>query len=54
MQSPQGKISGCHNWIQVYSEERKGRLNYQGYVRPKQARSQFPLLSGGAFVATGR
>jgi hypothetical protein len=38
MRPPQGKVMGCHNWMQVYNEERKGHLNYQGYIRPKQAR----------------
>ncbi|TMW57443.1 hypothetical protein Poli38472_003368 [Pythium oligandrum] len=31
-----GKICGCHNWIQIYHEERAGRLNYLGYIKPKQ------------------
>ncbi|KAJ0407300.1 hypothetical protein ATCC90586_002228 [Pythium insidiosum] len=31
-----GKICGCHNWIQIYNEERHGRLNYLGYIKPKQ------------------
>lgn len=32
----QGKVMGCHNWIQLYNEERQGRLNYHGYIKPKQ------------------
>ena len=30
-----GKIMGCHNWIQIYNEERYGRLDYRGFIRPK-------------------
>ena len=30
-----GKVSGMHNWIQLYLEERKGDLDYQGYIKPK-------------------
>lgn len=29
------KISGFHNWIQFYLEEKKGDLDYRGYVKPK-------------------
>lgn len=36
-----GKICGCHNWIQLYHEERAGRLNYLGYIRPKQRGHSF-------------
>ncbi|TDH72332.1 uncharacterized protein CCR75_003429 [Bremia lactucae] len=36
-----GKICGCHNWLQVYNEERKGLIDYQGYIRPKQRRRNF-------------
>ena len=24
-----GQVIGCHNWIQIYNEERKGKLNYR-------------------------
>ncbi|DBA04172.1 TPA: hypothetical protein N0F65_004280, partial [Lagenidium giganteum] len=30
-----GKVCGCHNWIQIYNEERCGRLDYRGFIRPK-------------------
>ena len=29
------KVSGLHNWIQIYIEEKKGNLDYRGYVKPK-------------------
>uniref|UniRef100_A0A7S1Y3M7 EndoU domain-containing protein n=1 Tax=Grammatophora oceanica TaxID=210454 RepID=A0A7S1Y3M7_9STRA len=29
------KVSGFHNWIQLYLEEKKGALNYKGYIKPK-------------------
>uniref|UniRef100_A0A0K6SAD4 EndoU domain-containing protein n=2 Tax=Chromera velia CCMP2878 TaxID=1169474 RepID=A0A0K6SAD4_9ALVE len=34
-----GKVSGMHNWVQLYLEEKKGELDYRGYVVPK-SRSQ--------------
>ncbi|RLN20668.1 hypothetical protein BBJ28_00006087 [Nothophytophthora sp. Chile5] len=37
----QGKVCGCHNWLQVYNEERNGRINYRGYIRPKQRGHKF-------------
>ncbi|RLN64199.1 hypothetical protein BBJ29_000365 [Phytophthora kernoviae] len=36
-----GKIGGCHNWLQVYNEERNGRIDYRGYIRPKQRGCKF-------------
>eukprot|EP00529_Nitzschia_sp_RCC80_P023058 CAMPEP_0113489350 /NCGR_PEP_ID=MMETSP0014_2-20120614/26483_1 /TAXON_ID=2857 /ORGANISM="Nitzschia sp." /LENGTH=476 /DNA_ID=CAMNT_0000383083 /DNA_START=104 /DNA_END=1534 /DNA_ORIENTATION=+ /assembly_acc=CAM_ASM_000159 len=30
-----GKISGMHNWVQIYLEEKKGNFDYKGYVYPK-------------------
>ncbi|KAG4040440.1 hypothetical protein PC123_g24021 [Phytophthora cactorum] len=36
-----GKICGCHNWLQVYNEERNGRIDYRGYIRPKQRGCKF-------------
>ena len=30
-----GVIVGLHNWIQMYNEEKKGNLNYMGYIKPK-------------------
>ncbi|CEM36185.1 unnamed protein product [Vitrella brassicaformis CCMP3155] len=31
-----GKTVGFHNWIQFYLEERKGRVDYRGYVLPRR------------------
>lgn len=41
MQRIQGKVCGCHNWMQIYNEERHGRLDYRGYIRPKQRGRKF-------------
>ncbi|CAJ1969494.1 unnamed protein product [Cylindrotheca closterium] len=30
-----GKISGFHNWIQLWMEEQKGDLDYRGYIKPR-------------------
>jgi poly(U)-specific endoribonuclease len=30
------KVSGLHNWIQLYLEEKAGRLDYQGFIKPKR------------------
>lgn len=29
------KVSGFHNWIQFYMEEKKGDLDYRGYIKPR-------------------
>ena len=29
------QVSGFHNWIQFYLEERKGHVDYRGYIKPK-------------------
>ncbi|CAN0076789.1 unnamed protein product, partial [Discosporangium mesarthrocarpum] len=34
-ESKRGKITGLHNWIQMYNEERSGRLDYRGYILPR-------------------
>lgn len=34
-----GKVSGFHNWIYFYYEERKGHVDYRGYIRPKSRNS---------------
>lgn len=28
-------ISGFHNWLQFYLEEKKGALDYRGYIKPR-------------------
>lgn len=34
--TPTRNTQGLHNWIQIYSEEKKGRLDYMGYIFPRQ------------------
>jgi poly(U)-specific endoribonuclease len=29
------KVSGFHNWVQLYMEEKKGALDYRGYIKPR-------------------
>jgi len=29
------KVSGLHNWIQYYSQEKLGAIDYRGYIMPK-------------------
>ena len=29
------KVSGFHNWIQLYQEEKRGALDYRGYIKPR-------------------
>ncbi|CAN0257318.1 unnamed protein product [Phaeothamnion confervicola] len=38
-ESKLGKISGLHNWLQIYKEEKQGRLDYKGYIRARGQRS---------------
>mmetsp|Transcript_10457 Transcript_10457/g.14644 ORF Transcript_10457/g.14644 Transcript_10457/m.14644 type:complete len:480 (-) Transcript_10457:379-1818(-) len=30
-----GQITGFHNWIQFYLEEKKGNVDYRGYIKPR-------------------
>ncbi|KAL2610691.1 hypothetical protein R1flu_029264 [Riccia fluitans] len=36
------EVSGLHNWIQLYLEEAKGALDYQGFILPRRRGSQLP------------
>ena len=29
------EVSGFHNWIQLYIEEKKGNVDYYGYIKPR-------------------
>lgn len=33
-----GQVSGFHNWIQFYLEEKKGTVDYKGYIKPRGRR----------------
>ena len=36
------KISGFHNWIQFYLQERQGHVDYRGYIKPKSREDARP------------
>ena len=29
------KVSGMHNWLQFYLQEKKGNIDYRGYIKPR-------------------
>jgi len=31
-----GSVTGLHNWIQIFIEERRGNIDYKGYILPKR------------------
>eukprot|EP00884_Botryococcus_braunii_P016118 jgi/Botrbrau1/318/Bobra.0022s0280.1 len=35
-----GEVTGFHNWIRFYLEEKKGKLNYYGHINPKPRKGQ--------------
>jgi poly(U)-specific endoribonuclease len=37
-----GKVMGMHNWIQLYVEERRGNLDYRGYIFPRKRTTPGP------------
>ena len=30
------EVTGCHNWLQIYLEEKANRFNYKGYIKPRR------------------
>jgi len=36
-----GAITGLHNWVQLYLEEKKGELDYMGYIYPRNPAGRF-------------
>lgn len=37
-----GKITGFHNWIQFYVEEKKGNVDYRGFIVPRRRGAERP------------
>ncbi|KAG7338723.1 endoribonuclease XendoU [Nitzschia inconspicua] len=33
-----GEVSGMHNWIRFYLEEKAGNIDYKGYIKPRSSR----------------
>jgi len=40
-----GKVTGFHNWIQIFLEEKKGKLDYQGYIVPRKKDNHVAIAS---------
>lgn len=38
-------VSGFHNWLMFLCEERRGRADYHGWIRPKHAVAHDPVVS---------
>lgn len=36
IQREKNEVSGFHNWIQLYLEERRGTFDYRGYIKPRR------------------
>jgi len=36
------KVTGLHNWMQIYVEEKAGRLEYKGFILPRDRRKVAP------------
>eukprot|EP00276_Gloeochaete_wittrockiana_P006930 CAMPEP_0184666702 /NCGR_PEP_ID=MMETSP0308-20130426/63143_1 /TAXON_ID=38269 /ORGANISM="Gloeochaete witrockiana, Strain SAG 46.84" /LENGTH=317 /DNA_ID=CAMNT_0027111421 /DNA_START=1339 /DNA_END=2292 /DNA_ORIENTATION=+ len=46
------QIIGFHNWIQFFLEERKGSVDYKGFVRPRRRESPLSNPSGEEHIAS--
>jgi len=47
-----GKVSGYHNWLAFYLDEKEGNVNYYGYTsenEPNQILMQFRMDEGGTY-----
>ena len=36
------EVIGLHNWIQLYFEEKRGNLDYLGFIKPKRNQGSMP------------
>ena len=43
-------VTGLHGWIQFYLEEKKGHLNYLGYVYTKQVGNEILIITMFAII----